>query len=253
MRQTTYSSLNSIKKTKKNYETLLIEQYQYLVSYIAKKTYRKLPNSVYLDDLISAGNIGLIDAAKKFDKDKNVSFQTYAKYRIKGAILDELRDMDFYSRNMRQKVQDIEKAIAKIEKKEQREAKEEEIAKELNISIETYFDMLNQINNATVLSLEQVLYTSSENDLRLKDKIKDEDKNSPEEKYADKELKSILTEIIKSLPEKDQLLISLYYFEGLKLKDIGKVLNLTESRVSQLHTVLILKLKKKVNFFYNNG
>ena len=239
-------------KGKKNSKNLLVEQYYYIVPYVARKILRRIPKSISLDELISAGNLGLIDAAKKFNKDKNVSFQTYAKYRINGAILDELRGVDWYSRTIRKKVQNIEKAITKVEKRESRSATSEEIAKELNIDIEDYFKDLKQINGATVLSLDHLIHNnqnSSDKSLSFKDQVKDENYVSPEEEYRNKELKNILVKTIKTLSEKEQLVVSLYYFDELTLKEIGKTLDLTESRVCQLHTALILKLKTRIESF----
>lgn len=229
-----------------------IVEYAYLVRHIAARFAMRLPSTVLFDELISAGSLGLIDAVDKFDPTKHVSLKTYAQYRIKGAILDELRSMDTYSRSMRKKIQDIAKAVKKVEDEKGASANDEEVCKELGVSLESYYDMLTSIHGAAVLSLDEFIKTKKNDtysQTRFQTGIKGED--NPADCFDKEELKFILVKTIKTLTQKEQMVVSLYYFDELTLKEIGEVLSLTESRICQIHTAVLVKLKTKLQDYMN--
>ncbi len=229
-----------------------IIEYAYLVKHIAARFAMRLPSSVFFDELISAGSLGLIDAVDKFDPSKHVSLKTYAQYRIKGAILDELRSMDTYSRSMRKKIQDITKAVKAVEDRKGASASDEEICEQLGVDLETYYDMLTHIHGASVLSLDEFI-KSRKNDTysqtRFQSGIKGDD--NPADCFDKEELKHVLAQTIKTLSEKEQMVVSLYYYDELTLKEIGEVLTLTESRICQIHTAILVKLKARLQVYMN--
>ena len=224
-----------------------IVEYAYLVKMVAYRFAVRLPSSVLFDELVSAGSLGLIDAVDKFDPAKDVSLKTYAQYRIKGAILDELRSMDTYSRSMRKKIQDISKATKAIEDTKGAPATDLEICNSLDVDLATYQDMLTNIHGAAVLSLDEFV-KSNKNDTfsqtRFQTGVKGED--NPADHFDRAELKAVLAKIIQTLTKKEQLVVSLYYYDELTLKEIGEVLSLTESRICQIHTAVLLKMKAKL-------
>ncbi|MFA5906075.1 MAG: FliA/WhiG family RNA polymerase sigma factor [Desulfobacula sp.] len=228
-----------------------ILEYAYLVKHIAARFAMRLPSSVFFGELVSAGSLGLIDAVDKFDPSKHVSLKTYAQYRIKGSILDELRSMDTYSRSMRKKIQDITRAVKAIEEQKGSSATDEEICSELNVSLETYHDMLTHIHGASVLSLDEFVKTK-QNDTysktRFQSGIKEEE--NPADSFDKEELKQMIAETIKTLNEKEQMVVSLYYYDELTLKEIGEVLSLTESRICQIHTAVLQKLKARLQEYF---
>ncbi|MBF0102752.1 MAG: FliA/WhiG family RNA polymerase sigma factor, partial [Desulfobacterales bacterium] len=228
---------------KKEREALIVK-YAYLVKHIAGKIAVRLPSSVLFDELVSAGCLGLIDAIDKYDQHRDVNIKTYAQYRIKGAILDELRNKDVYSRSMRKKIQDVEKAIKYVEKREGRPASEDEVASEMGIELEKYQKMLGEIHSAAVLNLDEFIRSDekdSTSTMTYQDQIRSED--NPLENISRDEMKKVLAEAIQKLSKNEQLVISLYYYEDLTLKEIGSVLELTESRICQIHTMALIKLK----------
>ncbi len=235
--------------TKKHFEwrQKSIVEYAYLVKHIAYRFARRLPSSVLFDELISAGSLGLIDAVDKFDHSKHVSLKTYAQYRIKGAILDELRSMDTYSRSMRKKIQDITKATKKIEDEKGSPATDLEICESLEVDLETFQDMLTNIHGAAVLSLDEFIKTKKNDSFsqtRFQSGIKGED--NPADHFDREELKAVLAKTIQTLTKKEQMVVSLYYYDELTLKEIGEVLSLTESRICQIHTAVLIKLKARL-------
>ncbi len=229
----------------------MIVKYAYLVKRIAGKMAAKLPSSVMLDELISAGCMGLIDAVDKYDPQKEVNLQTYAEYRIRGAILDELRSMDWYSRSMRKKIREIEKAVATVEAREGRPAEDREIAGELGINLDQYYRHLTDIHGTAILSLDEFIRNQDNETMsqkRFQDGVRSLD--DPSRNFARQELKQVVAKAITGLSEKEQLVISLYYHDELTLNEIGKVLSLTESRICQIHTMALIKLKNKLKTFY---
>jgi len=218
------------------------------IKYIAQRISRRLPPEVQLDDLISAGVIGLLDAYAKFDKSKGVQFKTYAEIRIRGEILDSLRGLDWAPRSLRSRSKEIEQAYSQLEQKLQRPARDEEVAQWLKIDIETFHSLLDQLNGLTIGHFHR----SSADEEKI-----DEDQvplkylshshgESPFESVQKQEMREILTEIIQQLPEREQLILSLYYYEELTMKEIGQILGVNESRVSQLHTRTMLRMRAKL-------
>ncbi|MDY0361789.1 MAG: FliA/WhiG family RNA polymerase sigma factor [Desulforegulaceae bacterium] len=229
----------------------LIKKYIPLVKKIASRFAMRVPPSVSLDELVSAGHLGLIDAAGKFEPDRHVNFQTYASFRIKGAILDELRNLDNYSRSLRQKSQQLEKAVAKIEKREGRTAEENEIAKELGIDIEEYHELLKDVHSIAFFSLDASIRNSykqsQDSRTTFQDQLKGDD--NPEKRLNEKELKKLIAGAVDTLSDTEKKVVTLYYFEELTLKEIGEIFERTESRICQIHSAAILKLKSKINSF----
>ena len=241
------------KKTEKEeWREKSIIEYAYLVKHISARFAMRLPSSVFFNELVSAGSLGLIDAVDKYDPSKHVSLKTYAQYRIKGAILDELRNMDTYSRSMRKKIQDITKAVKTIEEQKHSAATDEEICAELGVSLDTYYDMLTNIHGSSVLSLDEFIKTKKNDTYsktRFQSGIKEEE--NPADFFDREELKFVLAQTIKTLTQKEQMVVSLYYYDELTLKEIGEVLALTESRICQIHTAILVKMKARLQDYFN--
>jgi RNA polymerase sigma factor FliA len=229
----------------------MIVKYAYLVKYIAGRMAMRVPASVSFDELVSAGTMGLIHAVDRYDPSRQADIKTYAEYRIKGAILDELRSMDWYSRSMRKKIQEVEEAMRFVESKKGGPAEGWEVAEALNVTIEEYNTLLGNIHSISLLNLDDYI-RDEDNDTYNKrsyqDKIVSED--DPSMNVARGELKQAVAKAIKKLSEKEQIVISLYYFDELTLKEIGKVLDLTESRICQIHTQTLIKLKLRMKSYY---
>jgi RNA polymerase sigma factor for flagellar operon FliA len=224
----------------------IITEYAPLIKYIAQKIAARLPANIELDDLISSGVIGLMDAIEKYDPTRDNKFKTYAEFRIRGAILDELRAQDWVPRSVREKAKMLERAYSKIEHAMGRPATDEEICEELKINQEEYYDLLNQVRSVSLLSYDD-LSNLSKGDRRMALGLSDNSRSAtPFSEVNVAHLKKNVAEAINELPEKQKLVLSLYYYEDLNLKEIGKVLDVTESRVSQLHTQAILRLRGKL-------
>ncbi|MDX9786423.1 MAG: FliA/WhiG family RNA polymerase sigma factor [Desulfobacterales bacterium] len=230
----------------------LIIKYAYLVKYIAGRIAIKVPSSVQYDELVSAGCMGLINAVDRFDPSRQTDIKTYAEYRIKGAILDELRRMDWYSRSMRKKVQEIEAAVREVEAKKERPSLDSEVAEALGISLADYHTLLGHIYSATVLSLDEFLRGSEgENSRKRSFQERMTSPDDPSDSITKQELRQVVARAIATLSEKEQMVISLYYYEELTLKEIGQVLDLTESRICQIHTQTLIKLKVRLRAYYH--
>ena len=223
----------------------LVVAYSPLVKYVAGRTASGLPAHVEEGDLISYGLVGLIGAIERYDLDREIKFETYAVSRIRGAIIDELRSLDWVPRSVRAKARDVEKAHSALENKLQRAPSEEEMAVRLGVGVEDFRNTLLEIANSSVLALDD-LWTISDSDggqVSLLDTIRDPGAVDPQEQIDTVELKDRLADAIESLPDRERLVISLYYYENLTLREIGEVLGVTESRVSQLHTKAVLGLR----------
>lgn len=224
----------------------IIVEYAPLVKFIAQKIASRLPSNIELDDLISCGVIGLMDAIQKFDPTRDNKFKTYAEFRIRGAILDELRSQDWVPRSVREKSKTLERAYAKLEREFGRPATDDEMCQELECSLEEFHDMVNKSKSVSLLNIDDSA-TFNRGDKKLMMGLLEHRRSSnPFSAVNYKSAQNIIKEGIKALPEKQRLVLSLYYFEDLNLKEIGQVLDVTESRVSQLHTQAILKLKAKL-------
>ena len=226
----------------------LILTYAPLVKYVAGRLGSGLPSHVDESDLVSYGLLGLIDAIARYDPNRDVKFETYAIQRIRGAIIDELRSMDWVPRSVRSRARDIEKAIAQLEAQLLRAPTDEEIAKKLGVSEEELDDALLEISRSSIAALDELWSspTGSGDAVALVDTIEDPHSVEPGGEIEKTELKELIGESIASLPEREKLVITLYYYEELTLREIGEVLGVTESRVSQLHTKAILRLKARL-------
>jgi RNA polymerase sigma factor for flagellar operon FliA len=226
----------------------LVVAYSPLVKYVAGRMGSGLPAHVEEADLISYGLIGLISAIERFDLDREIKFETYAITRIKGAIIDELRSLDWVPRSVRAKAREIERANAKLENRLQRAPTDEEMSEELGITVEEFQDSLLQISNSTVVALDELwtVSDSSGDQVSLLDTLQDPDAPDPSQVLDATEVKDRLADAIARLPEREKLVIALYYYENLTLREIGEVLGVTESRISQLHTKAVLRLKSRL-------
>lgn len=236
---------------KKNHDSRIrdhfIKQYAPLVKYVAGKLATNMPQSVDFDDLISFGVFGLIDAIEKFDPEKHVKFKTYAVTRIRGAIFDELRNLDWIPRSIRQKSRELEDTIAQLETRLGRSATDSEIAQAMGISEDEFAHILYKVSNTSVLSLNDVWYTKDENEkMSIADSIESPQSQNPDTVMEREEIKKVIVNAIQELPDNEKKVLVLYYYENLTLREIGKVLDVTESRVSQLHTKAILRLRAKL-------
>lgn len=223
----------------------LIKNYIELVKVTAGRLKSTINStSVELDDLVSYGIIGLMDAIEKFDINKKVKFETYAQLRIRGAMIDHLRKYDWAPRSLRQKSKEVEEAYLSLENKLGRSPTDREVARELDMDVDQLLDLLGQINALAMTSLEEML------EKRMESKVRDNGDNGssqPEKVAVEGEIKRILAETINNLPRREGLVVTLYYYEDLTYKEIGKILGISESRVSQLHTKAIMKLRSKLS------
>ncbi len=225
----------------------LVRQYAPLVKYVAGKVAVGMPQNVEFDDLVGYGVFGLFDAIEKFDPDKHVKFKTYAVTRIRGAIFDELRSIDWVPRSVRQKAREIEDTVRRLEASLGRAASDEEIANALNMSFKDFEKTMLKISATSILSLNDVWYTGEDNDkVSIADSIESPQSLNPDIIVEKDEIKRVIVQAIGELPEKEKKVLVLYYYEDLTLKEIGQVLEVTESRVSQLHTKAIMRLRAKL-------
>jgi RNA polymerase sigma factor for flagellar operon FliA len=221
--------------------------YSPLVKYVAGRMSSGLPAHVEESDLISYGLIGLINAIERFEIEREIKFETYAITRIKGAIIDELRALDWVPRSVRARARDIERAIAELEKKLHRAPTDEEISERIGITEEELGASLTEISRSSIAALDELWTVSSGGDqVALIDTIEDTQGPEPQSALAQTEMREALGEAIARLPEREKLVVTLYYYEELTLREIGEVLGVTESRVSQLHTKAILRLKARL-------
>ncbi|HCC36174.1 MAG TPA: RNA polymerase sigma factor WhiG [Treponema sp.] len=224
-----------------------IKQYAPLVKYVAGKVAMGMPHNVEFDDLVGFGVFGLIDAIDKYDPEKKVKFKTYAVTRIRGAIFDELRQIDWVPRSVRQKTREIESAVSSLEAQLGRTASDQEIAGALGMNEADYLKTIQKISGTSILSLNDVWFSGDENDkVAIGDSIESPSSLNPDVMVEKDEIRRVIVEAINDLPDKEKKILVLYYYEDLTLKDIGRVLEVTESRVSQLHTKAILRLRSKL-------
>lgn len=223
-------------------ENLIIE-YAGLVKIVAGRMGMYLGYTVEYDDLVGYGIFGLIDAIDKYELTKGVKFETYASLRIRGAILDQIRKMDWIPRTIRQKQKKLETAMQELEKRLGRAANNEELAEELEISVSELEELVNQTTLTNLVSLDEYLEQGSEVRVEAGNQPRFE---QPEQVIERQELKKMLAEAIDTLTEKEQRVIAFYYFEELTLKEISKILEVSESRVSQLHTKALKKMKERL-------
>ena len=224
-----------------------IKQYAPLVKYVAGKVAMGMPQNVEFDDLVGFGVFGLIDAIDKYDPEKNVKFKTYAVTRIRGAIFDELRQIDWVPRSVRQKTREIETTVSSLEAQLGRTASDREVAKALGMNEDEYLKTIHKISGTSILSLNDVWFSGDEKDrVSIVDSIESPSSLNPDVIIEKEVIRQVIINTIKELPDKEKKILILYYYEDLTLKDIGKVLEVTESRVSQLHTKAIMRLRSKL-------
>ena len=225
----------------------LILEYAPVIKYIAQRIAIRLPPHVSVDDLINAGVIGLIDAIEKYDASRDNTFKTYAEFRIRGAMLDELRGLDWVPRSVRQKEHALDRAYEELERRLGRSATDEEVAALLGIALEDFYAWLGQVKGVSLLSLETLGMRSADGEtINLLEILPSDDTQGPAQLLLANRLKAIIARTIEDLPYQEKVVISLYYYEELTMKEIGKVLEITESRVSQIHTKAIFHLRTKL-------
>jgi len=221
----------------------LILEYSYLVKYIAGRLNIYFGSNVDYDDLVGYGIFGLIDAIDKYDIYKGVKFETYASLRIRGSIIDSIRELDWVPRSLRQKSKELERIYSEIENQTGQPASDKEVAKRLGISLDEYYKLLNEVNLSSTVSLDEFF----EQNYEISIDSSNTNRDYIPEKYAElSELANILGDAIEKLPEKEKTVVTLYYFEELTLKEISAIMKVSESRISQLHTKAILRLRGKL-------
>ncbi|HLI58450.1 MAG TPA: RNA polymerase sigma factor WhiG [Solirubrobacteraceae bacterium] len=226
----------------------LVVAYSPLVKYVAGRMSSGLPAHVEEADLISYGLGGLISAIERFDLSREIKFETYAITRIRGAIIDELRTLDWVPRSVRARARQFERVNMKLEARLQRAPTDEEMARELEISLDDFQEQLVQISNSTIVALDEMWNVSdaSGDQVSLLDTLPDAGAPDPQTLVDESELRERIADAIAALPEREKLVVALYYYENLTLREIGEVLGVTESRVSQLHTKAVLRLRSKL-------
>ncbi|MFA9431285.1 RNA polymerase sigma factor WhiG [Egicoccus sp. AB-alg2] len=224
----------------------LILHYSPLVKYVAGRVAVGMPASVDHADLVSYGIFGLLDAIEKYDVDKGFKFETYAITRIRGAIIDELRSVDWVPRSVRSKARRLETAMHKLESQLHRSPTEEELAAELAITVQELQETLQKVSLTSVAALDEVLDVGEGDRISLVDTLQDLSTPQPEASYEDAETKQLLRQAITRLSEREQTVLGLYYFEGMTLAQVGDVLGVTESRICQIHTKAVLSLRTKL-------
>ncbi|MDT0378761.1 RNA polymerase sigma factor WhiG [Streptomyces sp. DSM 42041] len=226
----------------------LILHYSPLVKYVAGRVSVGLPANVEQADFVSSGVFGLIDAIEKFDPGRSIKFETYAITRIRGAMIDELRAMDWIPRSVRQKARAVERAYATLEASLRRTPSEAEVAAEMRIPVDELHAVFSQVSLTNVVALEELLHVGAESGDRLSlvDTLEDTAADDPVEVAEDRELRRLLARAVNTLPDREKTVVTLYYYEGLTLAEIGQVLGVTESRVSQIHTKSVLQLRGKL-------
>lgn len=223
----------------------LIIHYSPLVKFVAGRVGAGLPRSVDQSDLVSYGVFGLIDAIEKFEPERGFKFETYAINRVKGAILDELRALDWVPRSVRSRAREIERSLAELEHREQRSVSDDELASHMGKDLDNLRGDLAEMSTLGLVALDEVLGPDSSNS--LSDMISDRSGLSPEAAFQKEETRRLLADAINRLPERERLVLTLYYFEGLTLAEIGDVLSVTESRVCQIHAKSVMSLRNRLS------
>ncbi|MCE7079958.1 RNA polymerase sigma factor WhiG [Streptomyces sp. ST2-7A] len=226
----------------------LILHYSPLVKYVAGRVGVGLPPNMEQADFVSSGVFGLIDAIEKFDPGRSIKFETYAITRIRGAMIDELRALDWIPRSVRQKARAFERASSALEFSLRRSPTEAEVAREMNMGLDELHEFFGRLSLANTVALEELLHPVGDggDQLSLMDILEDTSADDPVEVAEDRELRRLLARAVNALPDREKTVITLYYYEGLTLAEIGQVLGVTESRISQIHTKSVLLLRSKL-------
>lgn len=236
-------------KTNASQREKIVEQFLPRVKYYACKYAFALPPELSMEDLVSAGIVGLLEAAERYDASLNITLSTFADFRIRGAIIDEVRSMQWASKDTRKKLEDVRAVYADLEKKFNRSATDEEVAEKLKIPLDDLYKILSIANTMNMVSLDSLGISSEGDPLDILECISGEDDRDIVEELNLKEIKTAIGRAIDELPEKERLIVTLYYYEELTMKEIGKVLNISESRVCQLHGKALMKLKNSMGHF----
>jgi RNA polymerase sigma factor for flagellar operon FliA len=224
-----------------------LSKYAPLVKYVVDRIATGLPKTIEREDLVNTAVIGLFDAMEKFDEGRGTKFETYAVWRIRGAVLDELRSLDWVSRSVRKKAKEVEQAARRLDQRLGRAASDHEVADELNLSAGDYNRLLEEVRGSMLLSLDQSFSVDDEHDVAgLADMIEDDKAANVLNDIELEEARGLLLDAINRLSDQEKLVIALYYYEEMTLKEIGEALQISESRVSQIHTKAILRLKGKM-------
>jgi len=243
-----YAQQQTVQAAPENEDTRKeLVEYLPLVKYIAGRLAIDLPRSVEMDDVINAGVVGLIEAYSNFDTSKDVKFETYASLRIRGSILDELRGMDWVHRSTRARSREVERTISKLEREQGRSPTEGELAAALGVDMDTYYHIIDDVSSASLFSLDETNFgEDDQNPVALIDTLCLDDQPSALNSLERKELRDFLADSLGGVTEQERLVVALYYSEELTLGEIGQVLELSESRISQLHTKAVLNLRAKL-------
>lgn len=241
-----YFSLDNQLTPEKRHELILT--YTPLIKYLASRLASRLPAQIAMDDLISAGIIGLIDAIDKFDLSKKVQLKTYAEFRIKGAMLDELRSQDWVPRSIRTKAHELEKTYSSLERQLERPATDEEVAEAMNLSLDGFYKLLDQTKSVSFIDID-LLRQKTPDTLSPNSLVEAFSANSkdPFTQVNLDQIRNLIAKAIDMLPKKERLIVSLYYFDELTMKEIGKVMDYTESRICQIHSKSMLMLRSQLN------
>jgi len=225
----------------------LVMAYLYLVKYVAGKIAIGLPSYVDSQDLFGAGLLGLMQALDKFDPERNIKFETYAIPRIRGAMLDELRSQDWLPRSIRKKAKRLEQAYEEVETRLGRAATDEEIARHMGIPLPDYYDLVDEVCLTTLISLDREISNSSEGLYSIVgEELQAAAEHDPSAVVEEKEIREVVRRTLDGLPEKERAVLSLYYYEDMTLKEIGEVLGISESRVCQVHTKAVMRLRARI-------
>lgn len=225
-----------------------VREFLPFIKYQAIRVSRRLPYSVNAEDLMHSGVLGLLDALDKYDPGKGVKLKTYAEFRIRGAILDEVRSMDWASRSIREKMKRLDEAYAYLERELKRPPTEEEMAGAMGLEMEQYQNLVREARGVGLVSLEDLFPSDTKDPMEL---LTLEEGGDPHDEYILKEMRSKVLECLDSLPKKEQTVLSLYYYEELTMKEIGLVMGVTESRVSQIHSKALELLKGRLRKIWN--
>ena len=240
------------KQSEKKIDSILRDQlimdYAPLIRFVAQRISARLPSNIEIDDLISSGVIGLMDAIEKYDPSRDNKFKTYAEFRIRGAILDELRSQDWVPRSIRDKAKKVDRAYTMLEQRHGRPVSDTELSEALEMPLEEYYSMIAKVKAVSLLSIDDLTITTQYEKRSLLDCLENPSSKNPFSMLKNKNITKILSSTIEKLPDKQKLVLSLYYFECLNLKEIGRILNVTESRISQLHTQAVEQLREQLQY-----
>ncbi|MDR1657991.1 MAG: FliA/WhiG family RNA polymerase sigma factor [Deltaproteobacteria bacterium] len=232
--------------------TSYVEQYSPLIKYLADRLASRLPDHIVKNDLISAGVIGLIDAVDRFESDRGIMFKTYAEFRIKGAMLDELRSLDWVPRTVRKKAGQLERLWRRLEVELGHPPSDEESAEAMELELPAYLKLLDEVSSVNMLDLEafRTETSSGRESAGIYEVLADENYRDALSVLSQEEVRQVLVEAIETLPDKEKLVVTLYYHEELTMKEIGQVMGYTESRISQLHTKSVIRLRGKLTRYF---